>query len=395
MTAPPVSSQGPTPGPARAAGSPYGWQVARVRGIPVYIGRSWPVIAAVIVVLFGRDMKLPGVLPYLISAAYAVLLLISVLVHEAGHAAAARAVGSRVDRIVVNLWGGHTVFSGIDLPPLRSAAVAVAGPVGNLVLAAVGWGLFQVVDAPVPLLLAWALQWANLLVAGFNMLPGLPLDGGHVVEALVRAVTGRRSTALVVAGWCGRVVTVLIALWFLTEPLRTRTAPDLYSMIWVGLIGAFLWQGATAAIRSGRARGMVAAVSLREVLRPVVVVPAHASAASVLAAHLDHPEAEQVLATDPAGAPLGFLDGAALATVPEDRLAQVPAMSFLLRPTPGWVVVAEPDADLTTVVESLAGHREGESVKQVVLVRDPAGRFLGTVSLGDVDAVLQRREQAS
>ena len=262
-------------------------------------------------------------------------------------------------------------------------------------LAAVGWGLFQVVDSPVPLLLAWALQWANLLVAGFNMLPGLPLDGGHVVEALVRAVTGRRSTALVVAGWCGRVVTVLIALWFLTEPLRTRTAPDLYSMMWVGLIGAFLWQGATAAIRSGRARGLVAAVSVRDVLRPVVVVPAHASAASVLAAHLDHSEAEQVLVTDPAGAPLGFLDGAALATVPEDRLAQVPAMSFLLRPTPGWVVVAEPGADLTSVVESLAGHREGESVKQVVLVRDPAGRFLGTVSLGDVDAVLQQREEAS
>ena len=46
-------------------------------------------------------------------------------------------------------------------------------------------------------------------------------------------------------------------------------------------------------------------------------------------------------------------------------------------------------------IRDRAGHREGESVKQVVLVRDPAGRFLGTVSLGDVDAVLQQRAEAS
>lgn len=380
-----------SPGAPLTADASYGWRVARVRGIPVYIGRSWPVIALLIVVLFGRDLPFPPAMSYLLAACYSVLLLVSVLVHEAGHAVAARSVGSRVDRIVVNLWGGHTVFSGTDLPPLRSAYVAVAGPVGNLLLAALGWGLYQVADSPVPSLLAWALQWANLLVAGFNLLPGLPLDGGHVVEALVRAVTGRRATALVVAGWSGRVVTILVAVWFLSEPVRTGRTPDLYSMIWIGLVGAFLWQGATHAIRAGQVRGAVAAVPLRAVLRPVVEVPAHASAESVMGAYLDHPEAEQVLVTDPTGAPLGFLDHDALGAVPQDRLGQVPAMSFLIRPQPGWVVVADPDSDLTSVVESLAGNREGESVKQVVLVCHPGGRFAGTVSLADVDAALRQR----
>jgi hypothetical protein len=280
------------------------------------------------------------------------------------------------------------VFAGADLAPSRSALVAVAGPAGTLVLAGLGWLLYSLLDPSVGRLLAFALMWANLLVAGFNLLPGLPLDGGHVVEAAVRAVTGRRSTALVVAGWSGRVVTGCVAIWLLSEPMRTGRAPEVFSMAWVGLIGAFLWQGASQAIRSGQARGMVAAVPLARVLRPVVVVPAHASAASVMGAYLDHPESDRVVVVDPAGAPLGFVDGAALGAIPQDQLALVPAIAHLQRPSPGWVVTAQACDDLTGVVESLAGHRDGESVKEVVLVRDLSGRFAGTVSLADVDTAL-------
>lgn len=378
-----------TEAPANPAPS-YGWQVARVRGIPVYIGRSWPVIALLITVVFAQDVDLPGSLPYVLSGSYAVLLLLSVLIHEAGHAVAARAVGSRVDRIVVNLWGGHTIFSGQELAPSRSALVAVSGPIGNLALAGVGWVLTQALDPSIPLYLAGALSWTNLLVAAFNLLPGLPLDGGHIVEALVRAVTGRRSTGLIVAGWLGRLLTVGLGIWFLAEPLRSGRAPGLMTMAWVGLIGAFLWQGASQAIRSGRARAVVASVPLARVLRPVVVVPAHASAESVMGAVLDHPEADQVVIVDPAGAPLGLVDTAALGTVPQEQLGRVPALAFLVRPSPGWVVSASAESDLTSVVESLAGHREGELVKQLVLVRDPAGRYLGTVSLLDVDRALQQ-----
>ena len=85
---------------------------------------------------------------------------------------------------------------------------------------------------------------------------------------------------------------------------------------------------------------------------------------------------------------MGFLDLSGLAAVPVEQLATVPATAVLVRPPTGWVVLAEPGDDASAVVIALAGHVEGEIVKDVVLVRDAAGRLQGTVSLADVEAAL-------
>ncbi|PID97128.1 MAG: peptidase M50 [Actinomycetales bacterium] len=370
----------------------YGWRVGRVGGVPVYIGRSWPIILVVIVLVFGRVLPVPGPMAYLLAAGYALLLLISVLVHEAGHAIVGRRVGSRVDRVVVTLLGGHTVFGGTDLGPAKSAAVALAGPAGNVVLAGIGWALTSAIDveqATAAWLLAEAFRLANVLVAAINLLPGLPLDGGHAIAALVWAITGQRATGMIVAGWLGRGVTIGVAGWFLAEPLRSGRAPDLYTMIWVGLIGAFLWHGASRAIQAGHARWMMSSLTVSEVLRPVVAVPAHTTAGAVMQACIDRAEADHVVIVDPAGTPIGFLDRTALGSVPEHEIARVPAVSFLLRPLPGWVVTAEPTDDISVVASSLAGHVEGQTRKDAVLIRGSDGRLVGTVSLVDVNQALQ------
>jgi Zn-dependent protease len=218
-----------------AADPQYGWLLGRVAGIPVYIGRSWPIIAVVVVMTFGPQLAgaLPGGAGYAVAAAYALLLLVSVLVHEAGHALAARSTGSEVSRIVANLWGGHTVFGSGQRRPGTAALIAIAGPAGNLLLAGVGWLLLQVDLPAVPALLAWALAFSNVFVAVFNLLPGLPLDGGFVVEAVVWKVTGDRWLAMVVAGWLGRVVTVLAVVYLLAEPLLSGGRPSLVTIVWV------------------------------------------------------------------------------------------------------------------------------------------------------------------
>ncbi len=373
-----------------AADSQYGWLLGRVAGIPVYIGKSWPVIAFVVVMTFGPQLagSLPGGAAYAVAAAYAVLLLVSVLVHEAGHALAARLTGNEVSRIVANLWGGHTVVGSGQRRPGTSAFTAIAGPAGNLLLAGVGWLLLQVDLPAVPSLLAWALALSNVFVAVFNLLPGLPLDGGFVVEAAVWKLTGDRWLAMIVAGWLGRVVTVLAVLYFLAEPLLSGGRPSIVTIVWVALIGAFLWQGATQAIRAGTARRAVARVRVGQVLRPVVLVAGHATAATALEGLARVPGAERAVLVDPAGIPVGFLDLAALRSVPADQLAVVPATAVLVRPPMGWIVQAEPADDASVVVSALAGHVEGEGVKEAVLVRDGQGRVTGTVSLADVEAAL-------
>ncbi len=368
----------------------HGWMLGRVGGVPVYLGRSWPVIGVVVVVTFGPQLAdvLPGGGAYAVAAAYAVLLLGSVLVHEAGHAVAARATGARVDRIVANLWGGHTVFGTQQRRPGTAALIAVAGPAGNLLLAGLGWLLLQAGLPPVLDLLAWALAFSNVFVAVFNLLPGLPLDGGFVVEALVWKITGDRWLAMIVAGWLGRIVTIAAVLYLLVEPVLTGSRPSIVTMVWVGLIGAFLWQGATQAIRAGSARRAVARVRVGQVVRPVAVVPGHASAGTALATFARVDGARHAVLVDPSGVPVGFLDLAALQSVPVDRLAEVPATAVLVRPPAGWIVAADMTDDAAAVVAALAGHHEGENVKGEVLVVDLTGRPAGSVSMTDLEAAL-------
>jgi hypothetical protein len=86
---------------------------------------------------------------------------------------------------------------------------------------------------------------------------------------------------------------------------------------------------------------------------------------------------------------VGFLDLAALRSVPVEQLPVVPATAVLVRPPVGWVVQAAAEDDASAVVAALAGHVEGEGVKEAVLVRDALGQLTGTVSLADIEAALR------
>src|SRR6478736_2569232 len=276
-----------TAGPGTTAS--YGWRIGAIRGIPVYLGRSWPVIAIVVVVTFAPNVSTStgeygGVFGYAVAVAYAVLLLLSVLAHEAGHALVARRFGFRVDRVVADLWGGHTVYDSSTSRAGTSAVISVSGPLANLALAGIGYALMQALDPDgVVGLLLCAVTWTNAFVGGFNLRPGLPLDGGYLVHALVWKVTGDRNRALIVAGWLGRVVTVVFVLWLVGRPLLLGQPPSLVTIVWCGLIGAFLWMGATSAIRAGQSRRVIERVPLARVLRPAMVVGVGDSVASVLA----------------------------------------------------------------------------------------------------------------
>ena len=121
-------------------------------------------------------------------------------------------------------------------------------------------------------LLAWALMLSNLLVGAFNLLPGLPLDGGRVVSAAVWRVTGRRHTGTVVAGWTGRVVAVvLLGLPFLVAVLRGADV-SLVDVVWAALLGAFIWVGASQSILQANVQQRLPAVSARSLTRRAVPV---------------------------------------------------------------------------------------------------------------------------
>jgi Zn-dependent protease len=402
-----------TAGPGTTA--PYGWRLGAIHGIPVYLGRSWPIIAVVVVLTFGPTVPTStgdsgGAFGYAVGVAYAVLLLVSVLAHEAGHALVARRFGFRVDRVVADLWGGHTVYDSSTSRPATSAAISVCGPIANLALAAIGYAAQSLAPNGVVGLLLGALWLTNAFVGVFNLLPGLPLDGGYLVHALVWKVTGDRNRALIVAGWLGRVVTAAVVLWLVGRPLLLGRQPSLFTIVWCGLIGAFLWVGASNAIRAGQSRRVIERVPLTQVLRPAVVVGVAEPVSSVLA-RLDGAasrgrfapasilprgaggsagrETPVVVVVGRSGEAMGIADLEAARSIDPARRSSVPVEAVVGRQPDGWIVVVDSqDGDVSGLVSAVAAG--GPSAPPTLLAVTSAGEVLGTVTLADLSAAFSR-----
>ncbi|MEE2523107.1 site-2 protease family protein [Pseudarthrobacter sp. J75] len=323
------------PGPG-AASKREGISLGRIAGIPVILAYSWFIIAAFMVVAGGPVLAarnpVLGVMSYYVAFAYAVLLLISVLVHELAHALSAKVYGWPTRKIVLTLMGGHTQFENFTASPGRSVVVALAGPAANFLLAGVaGLVLMALPQLSVAAFLAEAIMWANFLIAIFNVLPGLPLDGGRIVESLVWKMTGSQAKGTVAAGWGGRIIVIALVVWFIVLPHASGRPVDLTLVVVTVLVCGFLWVGASAAIRQGSLRGRLHLVNAGALAMPAKGLAASATAGQARAASAG---GAAVVICGPDGRPAAVVDRGALAAVPSSVLDSTPvtAVSYPLAP---------------------------------------------------------------
>ncbi|WP_431859297.1 site-2 protease family protein [Micrococcus terreus] len=314
-------------------------RLGRLVGVPVYLSWNWLLIAGFVVLLFGPQVArlFPelGIGAYGIAFLYAVLLALSVLVHELAHAVSARAFGWPAQEIVLNLWGGHTQFGAFQATPGRSLVTALAGPAANVLIALAGT-LIAAVAPPegAARLLLDILVYANWLVALFNVLPGLPLDGGRIVESAVWAATGSQDKGTVAAGWSGRGIVLLLALLLVVVPFLQGRPADIPLIVILVMVGFFLWNGASEAIRVGRLRQRVPHLWVGELMRPAVGVPASAPLSEVLA----FAAGAEVVVLSETGRPEAVLDQHVLSTVPSSALPHTPVSAVARALTSGAVV---------------------------------------------------------
>jgi len=311
----------------RREGIPLG----RIGGVPIVLAYSWFVIAAFTVVAFGpvlhNEYPLLGTSAYVVAFAYAVLLLISVLVHELAHALTAKIYGWPSQKIVLNLWGGHTQFESFTASPGRSVVVALAGPAANFVLAGAALlvlgtnSLGGVAD-----ILTNIFMWANFLIGVFNVLPGLPLDGGRLVESIVWKATGSQAKGTVAAGWGGRIIVLAIAYWFLLRPFLAGESPNFSLLMITVMVGGFLWMGASASIQQGTLRGRLPLVSAAALATPAAGLPATGTVRDALLLGADGTKA--VVVCGPDGRPQGVVDPGALASVPAAAAEATPVTAI-------------------------------------------------------------------
>ena len=311
-----------------AAAKKDGIPLGRIAGIPVYLAYSWFVIAAFTVIVYGPALlaRTPhlGIGAYFVAFGYAVLLAISVLVHELAHALSAKSFNWPTEKIVLNLWGGHTQFESFTASPGRSVIVALAGPASNFVLAGVVWLVLS---------LGWPAQRrsGNLdehlhvgqssdrrlqRPAGFA--PGRrPLGGISVWKA-----TGSQDKGTVAAGWAGRIIVVALAVWFVGLPLLSGSPLDLNLVLITVLVCGFLWMGASGSIQAAKLRSRLFLVSAAGLAEPAVGIPGSASVADVLAiSPAGHPV---VVMCAPDGKPQGVVDPEAIAAVPPYAASTTP-----------------------------------------------------------------------
>lgn len=347
-------------------------------GVPVYLSWSWSLIALFVVVLFGPQVQrlFPelGAGAYGIAFLYAVLLLVSVLVHELAHAASAKAFRWPTTEIVLNLWGGHTQFGNFQATPGRSLVTALAGPAANVLLALGGQLLMTQADpGGVGSLLLGIFTYANWLVAIFNALPGLPLDGGRIVESAVWAATGDQDKGTIAAGWAGRVIVLALTAGVVLVPLLQGRPPDIPLIVILVMVGYFLWSGATESIRGAQLRLRVPSLTAAQLMLPAIGLTNTATVAEVRT----RPAGTLAVLVGPHGLPEAIVDESALAAVPDEDAGSVPAAAAARALTQGAMVRAT-DAG-RPLVDRLAGVEGGEYA-----VLAPDGAVCGVLRQADV-----------
>jgi len=145
------------------------WRLGKVLGFPIDLSASFLILLAIVFVAFGGLM---GVV--IVSIAFA-----SVLLHELGHAVVARRLGVDILGIELGFLGGAAKMGSMPRRAKDEIAIAAAGPAVSLALAGVGIGLGALIGSP----LVSAVGWINLALAGFNLIPALPMDGGRILRA--------------------------------------------------------------------------------------------------------------------------------------------------------------------------------------------------------------------
>ena len=173
-------------------------------GIPVYLDISLVVLLALFVMDFGSPT---------LGLACALVLAVSITLHELGHALTARAFGYDTHDITLSLLGGCASLVGMPRKAYQEFLTALAGPLVSFALAGGGWAAVKYlpIENIWMWLVLWYAFWMNLILGAFNLLPGFPMDGGRIFRSVVRIFT-TRVKATYAAMVVGRVFAVLLAI---------------------------------------------------------------------------------------------------------------------------------------------------------------------------------------
>ncbi|MGH2406524.1 MAG: site-2 protease family protein [Candidatus Limnocylindrales bacterium] len=261
----------------------------RVLGIEIAVHPSWLIIFALVSWSLATGYfpsALVGIATaeaWVLGLFSALLLFGSVLIHELAHSLVARSRGLDAKSITLFIFGGVSTLSGDSPRASTEFFIAVVGPLTSFAISGVAF----VVNAALPAdsaagAVTGYLAVVNLLLGGFNLIPGFPLDGGRVFRAIIWKLTGSQQRGTQIAVAVGRLVAYGFFAWGFISVIKG----DLGG-IWIVFIGWFLENAARSSLAESRLAPLIAGAHVRDFVTPdTTAVDADLTVARLIDEHL-------------------------------------------------------------------------------------------------------------
>lgn len=376
-------------------------QLLRISGIRIGVDASWFVVLFLAIFFlqdaFRGTIDGSDTMAYVAAVLAAFLFFGSIVLHELGHALAARREGIEVNGIDLFFFGGLMKMARDTQSPGAEFRVAVAGPIVTLLIVLVGtalgaalagWDGFRDTallrdgdQVGLALLLLSFLVPMNVLLLAFNLVPAYPLDGGRIARALVWKLTGDRAKATRAAAAMGRVFGwTLIAVGLLLA-LRGAT----FDGLWLAVLGWLLSQSARGAMAQTAFTERLEGVTVADIMdTEPVTIPAEASAARAYEEFfLRYYGYDWFAVVDAAGRYVGRARRTPIETVARGEDRERPVRDFIPPDDEGRVEANAP-------LEALLGSEPLSRLGALMAV-DDAGRLRGVVTVEQVSRALRAR----
>ncbi|NES04498.1 MAG: site-2 protease family protein [Okeania sp. SIO2F4] len=353
-----------------------GWKIGSLFGIPLFLDYSWLIILFWVTYINTQDYQERGLfLAWGAGLVIAILLFCSVVLHELGHSLVAISQGIKVDSIRLFLFSGVPSIERDSRTPGEAFQVAIAGPLVSLVLFFL-LGLISLLFPASSLVgeLMSRVAEINLILAIFNIIPGLPLDGGQVLKAAVWKITGSRFTGVRWAtksgkslGWLGISLGLIIVL----------TIRD-YGGFWIALIGWFALRNARIYQRITDLQSALINIRATEVMtQDFRVVDANLTLSQFADKYLLKSSKFSTYFAAYRGRYLGLVYDDAIRYI-EKSYRDTQTLRMIICPLNQMVTVSE-KVSLLEVINRMEFHQQRQ-----ITVLSPAGAVVGIIDKSDI-----------
>ena len=362
------------------------WKIGSLFGIPLFLDPLWFVILGLATLNFGITyQELGSVIAWGAGVVMALLLFGSVLLHELGHSLVAKSQGIKVNSITLFLFGGVAAIEEESKTPFKAFQVAIAGPLVSIALfflLSLASEVFS--DTSVLGVMLGDLGRINLVLALFNLIPGLPLDGGQVLKAALWKATGDRFQAVHLAARTGQILGYCAIALGLSVDYLTG---ELVTGLWIALLGWFCIRNATSYDRVSVLQETLLKITARETMtRDFRVVDADRTIRSFADLYVLETNHSQVYFAESDGRYRGMVSIDDLRVIERSQW-ESKTLNDIVHP-----LTEIPSVTENTSIANVINKLESENLSRIVVL-SPAGAVAGIIDKGDIIGVLVQKLQ--